>query len=514
MDFHGVKLDQPYILDETPIEMALNSGFPLQYFISKGVDLMNCKHLENCYGSKELEDFILSNGGWKSLKHIDCEDKENCKRLPRIKRFCRNLSAFIESGMPIFPNDLISHQYSDHWETVFTHLLQIEKEATEKFIQEYKDDYKNTLLHLTTNRPISEDIFRVIVNCCDVNAVNGRGYTALHQTPSLNFLSIILEKKPNLSIQATGQTPLICYINALGYDSSITKIVTLLLDAGASVKIRDLSGLTAIHYATHFGRTDLLKILLEKGKQEGMDTTNFYYYMASKKIFDEDLFQLFFDFGYELESETPISKDETKESLLILYIKYSKHSESLMKFLLVHGVDVHAKVLGKNCLGFYLEKKTTKLPIFQMLVEYGKFPVNEIVDEKQNTLIHKIIGCDNLLFWVMKTLPPQGIFDVQMSNFLENLFYLENHFTKTIFDFPFRKEINALLLFEWLGWLKIRLLFLAEKTPESVLFEMPSDVMLTIVIYFWNLCFPNFPKQPIRNVKKIQTEEPILDIFG
>lgn len=84
---------------------------------------------------------------------------------------------------------------------------------------------------------------------------------------------------------------------------------------------------------------------------------------------------------------------------------------------------------------------------------------------------------------------------------------MKNTDNQSVFDIP-KNESIAIKFFEWLGWTHMRIFCLAEKSSESPFFGIPADVSFQIWTSFWNECFPDFPKEPIRKVKNIVGDLP------
>jgi len=100
----------------------------------------------------------------------------------------------------------------------------------------------------------------------DVNAVDRRGYTALHLAAvyrNLEMVRLLLESGAGVNCRApeTGCTPL--YVAAVNGDA---KIVGLLLEKGASLESSDTPGMM-MNTAAICGHTSVLKLLLDAGAE-------------------------------------------------------------------------------------------------------------------------------------------------------------------------------------------------------------------------------------------------------
>eukprot|EP01038_Epipyxis_sp_PR26KG_P013653 gene13653-18322_t len=108
----------------------------------------------------------------------------------------------------------------------------------------------------------------LLVRNCNPNAADGEGLTSLHYACEYNQVPIIqlmVNKisKENLIIDARdryGWTPLYCAAHHGNIDC-----VKLLLEIGADVHIKNLSGKTALHAACARGKTSIVEILLIHG---------------------------------------------------------------------------------------------------------------------------------------------------------------------------------------------------------------------------------------------------------
>lgn len=103
--------------------------------------------------------------------------------------------------------------------------------------------------------------------------------------------------------------------------------------------------------------------------------------------------------------------------------------------------------------------------------------------------------------------------------FVDSLFFAQNKLGQTIFQVPLENNIIRSQIFEWIGWYKLRYLYLAQLLPESSLYGIPEDVLILICFALWNECFTGHQLQPARyvHVRKPPNDLEIelgFDFFG
>lgn len=429
----------------------------LKFFYSQGYNVVNCKILCESKGSKALAQFFLSKGGWNSLKHSQQCSNGNCANLDGIKKHCQNFIGFLESGMPVSPHDLQKLTFSKEWGYVFKFLLKTQKEETEIYVRNFKDSEKTTFLHILAGR-ISEEDLKILVNYFSINEVDASNNTILHKiSPTVNLLSVLLEKKPNLNIQDFNfqRTPLMKYI--VEKPSEILEIATMLMKAGADINLKDALGATVVHYAIESGDIELMKVVLNFHKQQQKALqlsskvtlpsvsfnfsvlispykyTNFFSTILQKRLESIQIFQAMLDCGYKLDFNSPkkmdvakntldsnsdsdsedtskqiVSKSQGEPPVLYVYFYFSYPDIAFTKFLMDKGIDIRASYSGDSCLGFLLEKKLFPIEFVKFFITYGNFLPDEIVDDRGNTLVHKLMTHENLLCWAADSMPAKG----------------------------------------------------------------------------------------------------------
>ena len=80
--------------------------------------------------------------------------------------------------------------------------------------------------------------------------------------PAILVMLLSVGANPNIQIENGGGTALMIAVDT-GYQQG----VEILLNAGASVKLRDSNGYTALHYAAKNGNLEIVELLLASGAQ-------------------------------------------------------------------------------------------------------------------------------------------------------------------------------------------------------------------------------------------------------
>ncbi|KAJ5079004.1 ankyrin repeat ph and sec7 domain containing protein secg-related [Anaeramoeba ignava] len=221
-------------------------------------------------------------------------------------------------------------------------------------------DY-NSLLHIACLKNSGLEIIKLLIGSgADVNFMNDNKQNVLHVAckngNSMDIIKLLLEKKPLITKDKFGSTPLIW---ALSKNPNY-EIIDLLLKYGEDPKIR-------------FQKMSL-------------------FFLAIKNQADHKTLKILLDHGLDPKE---IFQDKTAIDFAILH----QSSLEVIQFLHQNGVDVKRKSkAGFNCLYFLLVKKVNSPEICDFLISVGI----DILEEK-NTLLEVALekGVGNSVLEVM-----------------------------------------------------------------------------------------------------------------
>jgi len=242
-----------------------------------------------------------------------------------------------------------------------------------------EDEYSRTPLHIAATLGRTEVVKWLLDNGADVNAIAYNGRTPLHLASDRDVIGLIIEKKPDLSIQCRGQgqTPLQrAAANLAEARDARTKrrwqaITELYLDAGAEYDI-----LTAIHLddidrvktvlgqspeladnfqrqsplrtATSLGRLDICRHLI---KRHRVDVNDFKrglgYPIIKEALAHPDIVRLLIEKGADLETRITWGGGRTGiwiigDDATALHFAACDGVPETVKLLINNGVDIFA----------------------------------------------------------------------------------------------------------------------------------------------------------------------------
>jgi ankyrin repeat protein len=210
-----------------------------------------------------------------------------------------------------------------------------------------------------------EDVVKLLLKICEVNTIDGEGYSALHHAADKGHLAVTMllsnAKGVKVDIESNDKcTPLWLAI-ANGHE----QIVYLLIQKRAKFKIRDkASGSTPLSWAAGNGHEAVVRLLLEKG------------FDANFKDFDSQtpLSRALWN-GHEavvkllLENGADVDVMDYNGQTPLLWAVRNKH-EALTKLLLDHGADVGSRDrANRTPLSLAAEKGYEA--IVRLLLEHG-----------------------------------------------------------------------------------------------------------------------------------------------
>jgi ankyrin repeat protein len=123
------------------------------------------------------------------------------------------------------------------------------------------------LIHFASHQGRTEVIRLLLQHNADVNATDKSNYTPLHSASMAghtDVVQILLEKEADINAVFDHGTPL-----CVASDHGHFKVVHLLLECGADVNIREPGGQTPFQAAIARGHTEIARLLLKFGANEG-----------------------------------------------------------------------------------------------------------------------------------------------------------------------------------------------------------------------------------------------------
>jgi ankyrin repeat protein len=128
----------------------------------------------------------------------------------------------------------------------------------------------STALHLAANKGITEKVRILLTANANVEAQdNWQLNTPLHSAARAGYLEIVkmvLGKGANVnSVNKLGMTPLCLVASSFTLKPGLDKVVQLLLNANADMKIPDKDGNTPLHHAAMNENLEILRLLLNEG---------------------------------------------------------------------------------------------------------------------------------------------------------------------------------------------------------------------------------------------------------
>lgn len=173
---------------------------------------------------------------------------------------------------------------------------------------------------------------RLIKASVDVNERDSFGHTALMAAMDKKSVELLLKAGADVHSQDTsGQSPL-CY--ASRYASP--QVITMLLKAGADVH-GEKGVMQPIHHATHKGRLDIMKILLEAGANPnalGKDTSPLMEAVIDRKTPYEKKVSLLLKYGAQ------ISQENGEYNITALSTAVFREDMPAVEFLLKQGAQI------------------------------------------------------------------------------------------------------------------------------------------------------------------------------
>jgi ankyrin repeat protein len=125
-----------------------------------------------------------------------------------------------------------------------------------------QNNHGNTILHLAVNTSDIDTINTILSYGVDVNARNNDDETCVCNTDSITIIDLLCRHKADLNawIHKGKSTP---FHSLWPYVTD--ELVAIYLKYHANPNIQDDDGQTVLHYATNYGQTAIVKLLLEAG---------------------------------------------------------------------------------------------------------------------------------------------------------------------------------------------------------------------------------------------------------
>ncbi|KAG6882118.1 hypothetical protein C0993_011835 [Termitomyces sp. T159_Od127] len=128
-----------------------------------------------------------------------------------------------------------------------------------------KGSIGETVLHcMAQEENVDFDIIKMLIKYADTNAMDYKGYTALHyavKAGSINFVKFLLKHHADVNIKCS-EPILLCAI-----ESGNNNIIKLLLNTGANVTVQNSFAKTVLHFAAKSKNSEIMRNLLTQDQK-------------------------------------------------------------------------------------------------------------------------------------------------------------------------------------------------------------------------------------------------------
>lgn len=390
----------------TPLQEALLSGIPeaVEAFIPKEDQLLNCSNSKNIIRCRYLIKFFLdqekhldvSHSNYSTLLHFAAlnGDNESINEIFENGDSEANLNAFNSKGMTLLHVAAL-YEMEGMIEPLIKHgadsNLQIQLDQAHQNLTDKIGGF--TPLHLAISKGYLNIVESLVKNGANVNASSPYG-SPLHIVcesfyfPSINksirvknakIAKFLVKNGAQMeALNAEKKTPL-----QKACDNKFEEIVEVLLQEGASLKMKFHQRRSALHYVVGINNSRIMKLFLDQGLDPNVkdfreETPLIYGSKSSAKGLSLDVIELLVEYGADIDAGDV-------NGVTALHIAAGFYNLKIVKYLLKLGANVN--ICTKNELtpldrilikfrGCKITRKNTAFKTLECLCAHTALSVN------------------------------------------------------------------------------------------------------------------------------------------
>lgn len=388
----------------SPLQEALLSGIPeaVEAFIPEEDQLLNCTNAKSIIRCRYLIKYFLDQGKYLNVSHSNYStllhfsalngDKESFNEI--LESSEANLNAFNAKGLTLLHVATL-HEMNDMIESLISHKadsnLQIQLDQAHQNLTERIGGF--TPLHLAISKGFFDIVETLVKNGANVNASSPYGpplhvacetfyfpaVNKVHRVKNARIARFLVQNGAQIeAINGEKKTPL-----QRACDNKFEEMVEVLLQEGASFKMKFHQRRSALHYVVGINNSRIMKLFLDQGLDPNVkdfreETPLIYGSKSSAKGISIDIIELLVEYGADIDAGD-------LNGVTALHIAAGFYNLKIVKYLLKLGANVNIRT--KNDLtpldrilikfrGCKITRKNTAFKTLECLCAYTALSVH------------------------------------------------------------------------------------------------------------------------------------------